>query len=695
MAISPTSSSAASTLGSAFNVDGIVSGLKTADIIAQLMTLAKAPLNQLTAQQAAVQTRDDAYKAISSQMIIFQGSAQNLLLTTGVNTKLATTLVPTVATATANSTAINGSFSVNVANLATATAVTSNLALGTAADLSGATVVTSGANMAIMPTAGTFTINGQSISIASTDTWTDVKNNISTATSGAVQLVLPTDPGGVPNSVSLSSTTPVQLGAPTDSSNFLSATQLLTAPQTGSAGAYKVASNQLLGEAKADSSLSSSGIGGLAVGGAFKINGVSISWTNADSLNGVLTRINASSAGVTATYDPKLDKVNLTNTATGAQNISLVEDNTAGGALLHALNLTGATQTFGAPAQYTTTQNGVTSAIQFSNSNTVNNVVQGVSVTLLGTGTTNVNIAQDTTTATKNLQAFVTQFNTMVDLLDKDTAYDATTNTAGVLAGDSSITGLASQLRSQVAQAAVVPAGSAYRTLGDIGISTGAYGSAVGTTNHLVLDTDKLTAALQNNPQAVTQLLSGLTGTTTSTSSASSPWIANVTGTPYNQVNSGTYKVTFNPIGNTLTSVFTSSNGTIQPAVTSTITAGGTNSALIPGMSIIGLNPLPTSAGTDTINYNVTGRGILQSLNDYITKARGPNGIFASESTNANSSMASFTAQIANQNQLLAQRQATLQAQFTAMEVALSQLQSQGASLSSSIASMTPTTTNK
>ncbi len=64
MAISSTSSAAASA-GSAFNVDGIVSGLKTADLIAQLMKMSQAPLNQLTAQQTAVQTRDAAYQAIS------------------------------------------------------------------------------------------------------------------------------------------------------------------------------------------------------------------------------------------------------------------------------------------------------------------------------------------------------------------------------------------------------------------------------------------------------------------------------------------------------------------------------------------------------------------------------------------------------------------------------------------------------
>src|SRR5690242_20439020 len=100
------SSTASSTAGSAFNVDGIVSGLKTADLITQLMKQSQAPLNQLTAQQTAVQARDTAYQAISSQMITFQGSVQNLLLSTAVNAKLSASTIPTVATATANSTAI-------------------------------------------------------------------------------------------------------------------------------------------------------------------------------------------------------------------------------------------------------------------------------------------------------------------------------------------------------------------------------------------------------------------------------------------------------------------------------------------------------------------------------------------------------------------------------------------------------------
>jgi flagellar hook-associated protein 2 len=687
MAISSTSSAAASA-GSAFNVDGIVSGLKTADLIAQLMKMSQAPLNQLTAQQTAVQTRDAAYQAISSQMISFQGSVQNLLLSNSVNAKLSASSTPAVATAVANSTAINGTFSVKVDNLATATSATSSGVLGSPADLNPATTVTS-ANLSIAPTAGNFTINGQTIALTGADTWSTLQSKIATATGGAVALNLGS------NSVSLTSTSSIQLGSPTDTSNFLGAAQLLGAAQTGSAGAYTVASNQLLGEAKAGNPLSTAGLsvgGGIAASGSIQINGVSINWVNSDSLNGILTRINSSSAGVTATYDPKQDKVSLTNSNTGAQSISLADS--GGGNLLQALHLIGTTQVAGAAAQYETTQNGVTSAPQYSNSNTVIGAVQGVNLTFLTVGTTSISTTQDTTTATTNLQAFVKQFNSMVDLLDADTAYDTTTGKGAVLAGDSAIRGLTSKLRSLVTQAGIVPNGSAYATMGDIGISTGAYGSAVGTTNHLVLDPAKLTAALQTNPQAVSQVLSGLSGTTSAIGDATNPWIQTATGTPYGQVYSGTYRVRFDPTGNTLTSVFTSSNGIIQPAVTGIITAGGTNTTLIPGVSIAAMNPLPGTAGTDTINYTVSGRGILQTLNDYVNQARGPSGIFTSEHHNATTSIASFTAQIANQNQLLARRQTSLQAEFTAMEVALSSLQSQSAALASSLTSLNNSSSN-
>ncbi|HEV7665456.1 MAG TPA: flagellar filament capping protein FliD [Chloroflexota bacterium] len=676
MAINSTSSSTTSGTSS-FNVDGVVSGLKTTDIINALMTLQKAPLNQLTKQQSKVQARDAAYQELSAKVVTFQGSVQNLLLSSAVNAKAATTSAPTVATATANSSAVNGSFSINVGNLATATSATSNGTLGSAATLSPATLV-SAAGLSLQPSNGTFTVNGQTVMLVAGDTWSSLQSKISTATGGTVSLNLGA------NSVSLTSAAPVQLGSPSDTSNFLSAARLLGAAQTTSGGVYTTASNQLLGAAVTSNPLSTAGFnvaGGIAASGTFQINGVAIQWANTDSLNGILTRINASAAGVTATYDPKQDKINLTNSNTGAQSISLVDST---GNFLAAAHLTAATQSYGAPAQYTITQNGVTSVTQYSNSNKVLDAVQGVNLTLLSSGTTSVSVTQDTTTASTNIQNFVTQFNSLVDLIDTDTKYDSSTNTASVLTGDSAITGLRAKLRSLVSQAAQVPAGSAYASLGDIGVSTGAYGSIVGSTNHLVLDTTKLTNALQSNPQAVAQVLSGLSGTTSTSGDAAHPWIQTATGTPYGQVYSGSYKVTYDPSG-TISSVFTSTGGSARPAVKATIAAGGTNTSLIPGVSISARNPLPSAAGTDTISYTVSSRGVLQSLNDYLNTTAHLGGIFDTEHTDATSSLSNISAQITNQNTLLAQRQTSLQAQFTAMEVALSKLQTQGSSLLSQL----------
>jgi flagellar hook-associated protein 2 len=662
----------------AFNFDGVVSGLQTGSIITKLMQLEQGPLNQLTKQQATVTSRDTAYQAIAAKASSLQSAVQSLLLQSSTNGKLATSSATGTATATANANAVNGSFIVNVINLATATSATSSGSLGTPANLAPGTQLTS-AGLAVAPTAGTFTINGQSITLAAGDTWSSLQSKISTATSGAVTLNLGA------NGVSLTSATPVQLGATTDTSNLLSSLALAGAAQTGS-GPYTVASKQLLGEAVVTNSLSTAGLsvgGGIAASGSFSVNGVAISWTNGDSVNAVLNRINSSSAGVTASYDPTRDRVTLTNTATGAQNISLSDTS---GNFLQAMNLIGASQTFGGPASYTITQNGVTTATQFSNTNTVNNALPGVNLTLAAANSSaTITLAQDTTTAVTNINTFVTSFNSMVDLIDTDTKYDPNTKTASVLTGDSTVSGIADRLRSISTAAAIVPAGAAYNGLGSLGITTGAFGSAAGSTNHLVVDTGKLTTALQTNPQAVYQVLAGLTSTTSLTNDPTNPWVASITGQPAGQIQSGSYAITYTPGTNAISSVFGPTGGGAQAAVKDTIAAGGMNSAVIPGLTLTARNPLPAGSGTDTITYNVTSLGVMQSLNDYLTKLTTAGGVFHTELSQAQRDTTDITNQIATQNTLLAQKQTALQAQFTAMEVALAKINSQGGSLLSSL----------
>jgi flagellar hook-associated protein 2 len=282
----------------------------------------------------------------------------------------------------------------------------------------------------------------------------------------------------------------------------------------------------------------------------------------------------------------------------------------------------------------------------------------------------------------------VTQFNSLVDEIENDTKYDPNNKTAGPLQGDAAILSIGDQVRALVSSAAVLPTGSTYSTLRDMGISTGAFGSAVGTTNHLTLDTAKLTTALQTNPQAVYNLLAGLSGTTSVSSDPSNPWIASATGSPLGQVTSGTYTITYDPTGNTLSSVYTPAGGSPRAAISGSISAGGVNGALIPGLTITARNPLPTASGTDTVTYTPTTVGVMQSLNNYLNSVLGGSGLFASESNNAQSQLRDISQRIADQNDFLAQKQQTLQAQFTAMEVALGQLQAQSSSLAGSLASL-------
>src|SRR5918911_5625756 len=103
------------------NFDGVLSGLNTTDIISKLMSLDQGQLTALRTRQTQVQNRDKAYQTVKSKVASFQSAVQTLLLSGSVIGKTATSASPSVATATASSSALNGSFSGNVPKPATAT----------------------------------------------------------------------------------------------------------------------------------------------------------------------------------------------------------------------------------------------------------------------------------------------------------------------------------------------------------------------------------------------------------------------------------------------------------------------------------------------------------------------------------------------------------------------------------------------
>jgi flagellar hook-associated protein 2 len=662
-----------------------------------MMAREQGPLNQLKAQQTDVQNRDAAYQAIETKVNTLQSSLHTLLLPSNVNAKAVASTFTTVATATASSGAANATYSLNVDHLATATTVSSATFDGTnwntatiGAGLNPTAAIES-SGFAIAPTKGTFTINGKQIRIGDANgnstgqSLQDVIDAINATPGIDVTASITQDPAtGKYDYISLHSNDgkPIQLGAGDDTSNFLTAARLVATglASSGSVSA-DITSAAPLGGANTNALLSDRGVFGtpLSGTGSFTVNGKTINWdASKDTLSTVLGKINSSGAGVTAVYDPMTDSISMANSATGNQTIALSD--TSGG-LLSALHLGSdpAQQTLGKTAQFQV--NG--GAWQYSNSNTVTNTLPGVAIKLTGAGSTTLSVTQDTSTTISNVQTFVSAFNDLVDSIDQATAYDAANNKASTLTGDSTMTGFEDQLRNLLANAVPGLSGQ-YTTLAGIGISTGAYGSAAGSTNHLVVDTDKLTAALQADPNSVVSVIAGSPAATLNPDSMGAPgtssWITGISGTPLT-TRHGQYRVTVDSLGN-LSAVFTADGSTPLAPLTGTISAFGTNSTLIPGLTITA-GALPSSSMTDTITYRSS--GILGMLNDYLTTQLGTGGVFDAEHTSANSELSSLSSQITNANALLAQRQQTLQQQFTAMETAMAQIQSQNGSLLSSM----------
>lgn len=106
-----------------------------------------------------------------------------------------------------------------------------------------------------------------------------------------------------------------------------------------------VSSNKLGGAVNPAAVLNSSGINTAVEAGTFSINGVQFTVDpSTQSLNDVITAINGSSAGVTATYNAGTDTVSIANTV--ASNTAVInfsaQDDTSN--ILSALKLKGATQ---------------------------------------------------------------------------------------------------------------------------------------------------------------------------------------------------------------------------------------------------------------------------------------------------------------------------------------------------------------
>ncbi|MBI5385797.1 MAG: flagellar filament capping protein FliD [Verrucomicrobia bacterium] len=487
-------------------LSGLASGFDWKSFVEQIVQVERVPQQRLYSEQSVLAQRNNAYSSLKTQLSTLQTRVEALSDGDLFDQRLSTASDTTLASASATADTPLGDYAISVTQFATAASLrgTDNpgARLSASSDVSGVVVGT--APLATPITAGNFTIDGKQVAVESTDTLQQVFDKISTATSGSVTASY----NSATDQITLSKASgELVLGSATDTSNFLQATKLWNS------GGSSATSGSALGVVKLGSALSEANFGTAVSGasGEFKINGVSITWANTDTVVQVLGRINDSEAGVTATYDWTNDRFMLTNETTGDVGVA-VEDVT--GNFLAAAGLSGGTFQRGKDLLYSI--NGGATLHSRSNSITeATSGIEGLSVELLTTtlGTEpsvdfSVSVTVDTSKSKQAIKDFLTEYNKVQSMIDSYTASSTDSKgkvTAGILASESDASSIASSLRSTLF-GQVTGLSGALDHLADLGIDSSGDDNSLKLEDESVLDT-----ALAENIEDVKDLFSNST----------------------------------------------------------------------------------------------------------------------------------------------------------------------------------------
>jgi flagellar hook-associated protein 2 len=217
-----------------------------------------------------------------------------------------------------------------------------------------------------------------------------------------------------------------------------------------------------------------------------------------DSLSEIAAQINKAGAGVSAMVlkDDSGERLLLRSSATGEPNgfrITATDDdsdnNDANGLSRLAYN-PGTATGMGLSQAGENAIAKVNNVTITSASNTLSDTLPGLTITLskVTTAPVEISVKNDDEAVRKNVQAFVSAYNTLTATLATATRYDAASKTAGPLQGDSTAVGLQNALRNMMRS---ITPGGAFTRLVDVGVEAKTGGA-------LEINAEKLTAALSN-----------------------------------------------------------------------------------------------------------------------------------------------------------------------------------------------------
>lgn len=333
---------------------------------------------------------------------------------------------------------------------------------------------------------GFFTVNGQQISIQTTDTVQDLWDELEKV--GIIATYSETE-----DRVTFTASNPIYLGAANDTSNILNLLRLYTNGSNTVSSLTRTCTINL-GEPIASENLKIP----VNSDGVFKLNGVAIKYEASESIQQIMANIHRSDAGVYIHYTPSTQSFTLTSKSTGSLGIS-VED--VEGNFLEALGLKDSTLVLGENAAFSI--NGGNTLICTSNSFTTNeHAIHGLTIQGEQLGVTEFSVAPEETKSLEIVQKFVEKYNEVLDYLQKQTASDPKNKKFGTFHNNPEIKSFMRNFRNALFGFAKAEGESSdFEKLSALGFS-------FDSTHHLKLTTDTFVSKLQNAPEEIASVFS-------------------------------------------------------------------------------------------------------------------------------------------------------------------------------------------
>lgn len=496
---------------------GLASGLNTSSIIEKLTQAEQNQVTEVQNQQSALQSKLTVYQTLGNDLSSLGNAAQTLASYGAFSLVTGSSSNSNVATITADTGATAGSYNLSVTQLAQAEKLSSSAQSSTTGALG---------------LSGTIVVNGQAVSVASSDSLTSIAQAINTLNNGVnasvinggtgnAYLTLTSSNTGAANAIELADLN----GNVLSSLGITSGSPALASPTETTAQSYTFSS----------STESLNNLMGIPSGSySFSINGGSTITVNpsTDTLQSIANAINASGSGVTASVTASPNG-NTGYQLTIASNTDTTPTFTDTNNLLASLGVLQA-----APANSLVSAQDAKFSLDNANltsaSNTITTAIPGATITLLQGGTTvndvttpatsTLNLTQNTSTIVSNVSAFVSAYNAVNDYINQESGFDSSSYATGPLFGDPIAQQVESSLSNMILSNVQGTSGN-YTNLASLGFTFDSSGD-------LQVDTTTLTAAIQSDPSAVSALFQ----TTGSTNSANLSFVGSTT----NSVPSGT-----------------------------------------------------------------------------------------------------------------------------------------------------------